>query len=201
MESLTLRTERLLLSPPEHRDAESIRRLCQDPVLSRYIPAIGQPYTLDHAVSFLDFTTHGWDSGLELTWALRRPDGELIGVISLRRDTADDVGFWLGAEYRGHGYLPEALNAVLDWAFDEANPHRVESVGWECLVGNLASAAVARKCGFTFEGEGPSRRESPDGRRLPSWQGRIRAGDAREPKPGWPGPPDGTGTIPPVHGL
>lgn len=185
MEPFDLATPRLTLSAPTADDAEAIREHCQDPVLSRYIPAIAQPYTLEKAHEFIDFTAQGWASGHELTWAIRT-EGPLLGVISLRRVTEDDVGFWLGARHRGHGYMPESLGAVLDWAFEPGNPLRVDSVGWECLVGNLASAVVARKCGFAFEGEGPGRRPSASGEHPPSWRGRIGANDSRDPKPGWP---------------
>jgi RimJ/RimL family protein N-acetyltransferase len=185
MQPFTLTTERLLLSAPAMTDIATIRDHCQDPVLSRYIPAITQPYTTEKAREFVAFTEHGWQSGEELTWGIRA-DSQLVGVISLRRVSADDIGFWLGARHRGHGFMPEAVGAVLDWAFDERNPLRVDSVGWECLVGNLASASVARKCGFRFEGEGPGRRPDGAGEHPLSWRGRITAGDSREPKPGWP---------------
>ncbi|WP_168220040.1 MULTISPECIES: GNAT family N-acetyltransferase [unclassified Salinibacterium] len=185
MQPFELRTERLVLSAPTPDDAEAIREHCQDPVLSKYIPAITQPYTLEKAEEFIAFTQQGWASGEELTWGIRA-DGQFVGVISLRRVTADDIGFWLGAKHRGHGYMPEAVHAVLDWAFDAANPLRVESVGWECLTGNLASASVARKCGFRFEGEGAGRRPDASGEHPLSWRGRIDAGDSRSVKAGWP---------------
>ncbi|MCW4385125.1 GNAT family N-acetyltransferase [Salinibacterium sp. SYSU T00001] len=185
MDSFTLATPRLKLSAPTPDDAGAIREHCQDPLLSRYIPAITQPYTLEKAREFIGFAEEGWHSGTELTWGIRAA-GDLVGVISLRRVTADDIGFWLGARHRGHGYMPEAVGAVLDWAFDPSNPLRVESVGWECLIGNTASAAVARKCGFTFEGEGPGRRADSSGEHPLSWRGRIWAADSREEKPGWP---------------
>jgi RimJ/RimL family protein N-acetyltransferase len=185
MEPFELKTGRLLLSAPTAADAEAITEHCQDPILSRYIPAITQPYTAEKAHEFITFTERGWASAEELTWGIRAA-GDLVGVISLRRLTADDIGFWLGARHRGHGYMPEAVAAVLDWAFEPENPLRVDSVGWECLVGNLPSAAVARKSGFAFEGEGPGRRADTSGEHPLSWRGRIAAGDSREPKPGWP---------------
>lgn len=168
-------------------DAEAIRDGCQDGTLARYLPSLPRPYTLADAEFFVGrVVTDGWATGSELTWAIRLPGDGLIGVIALRRITDDDVGFWLDARHRGNGHLPEALAAVLGWAFDPGNPLRMDAVGWECIVGNTASAAVARRCGFTFEGTGPGRRPLADGEHPLSWLGHIRADDSREQKPGWP---------------
>ena len=48
--------------------------------------------------------------------------------------------------------MPEALGAVADFAFDLGR----RPLLWECIPGNLASASVARKAGFTYLGEGAS---------------------------------------------
>lgn len=106
----------------------------------------------------------------------------MLGVISLRLPSRS-IGFWLGAEYRGHGYMPEALRLVADWAFGTGV---ADSIHWECLLGNIASARVARKAGFTFTGEAPSVGAYRDGTHPASWQGWLHAADSRDPKPAWP---------------
>ncbi|HEU4849483.1 MAG TPA: GNAT family N-acetyltransferase, partial [Terrimesophilobacter sp.] len=109
-------------------------------------------------------------------------DGEFIGVVGLR-ETNSMIGFWLGIEHRGHGYMPLAVTAVLDWAFSSGWR---DLVRWEAVEGNAASLAVARKTGFRYTGVGPALTPGRDGTSPQSWQGELTASDTRAPKPGWP---------------
>ncbi|MDQ4138057.1 MAG: GNAT family N-acetyltransferase [Actinomycetota bacterium] len=179
---MALRTERLVLDQPTERDVPLITEYCQDPLFERYM-ATPWPYEERHARSLVtEAVPSEWAADRSFTWAIRlAAGGPLIGMIGHRSALAD-VGFWLGAPHRGHGYMTEAVGAVVDWVFDRG----AELVAWECVVGNLASASVARKAGFRFLGEGPAHVTGRDGSRPASWHGELRPGEAREPKPGWP---------------
>ncbi len=54
----------------------------------------------------------------------------------------------MAASARGRGYLIEAANAALDFAF---GPMRLERVEWRAVTGNAASVAVAQRLGFRYE--------------------------------------------------
>jgi RimJ/RimL family protein N-acetyltransferase len=185
VEPFTLTTERLTLDELRPDDAQAIFDYCQDPDFEKYL-TIPWPYRLDDARYFItEHVPNGWASGQELTWALRT-NGELIGVVGLRTKVSHfDIGFWLGAAHRGHGYMPEAVRAAVDWAFDSG---LAAEVSWECVAGNQASAIVARKLGFTFGGTRPSVLPARDGSHPESWHGLLRASDDRGIKPGWPLP-------------
>lgn len=179
---VTLTTERLVLDQPTSADVDVIARHCADPLFERYLTT-PWPYTRDHAVAFIDgYVVDGWASDREYTWALRHA-GELVGIIGYRTERGD-IGFWVGAPHRGRGYMPEAVGGVADWLFTRS----VASIDWFCLVGNLASAAVARRAGFTFTGEQRSPHAHRDGADHAVWHGVLTATDSREPKPGWPEP-------------
>ena len=60
-----------------------------------------------------------------------------------------EVGVWLAAGARGHGYVTRAVGAMLDWALLERGLHRAE---WHCVPENAASRAVATRLGMTLEG-------------------------------------------------
>ncbi|HEU4807608.1 MAG TPA: GNAT family N-acetyltransferase [Homoserinimonas sp.] len=186
MEPFTLTTERLLLDELQPDDAQTIFEFCQDPEFERYL-TIPWPYRLGDARYFItEHVPSGWSSAQELSWAVRTSDGTLLGVVGLRSKLGRfDIGFWLGSPHRGNGYMPEAVRAVLDWAFESGV---ASEVSWECVAGNLASATVARKLGFTFGGVRPSVLPSRDGSHPESWHGLLRASDDRSPKPGWPLP-------------
>ena len=107
-----------------------------------------------------------------------------MGVISLRAEH-HDVGFWLGAPFRGRGYMSEALTAVCSYALDTLGH---DLVRWECYLGNTASAATARAAGFTYAGEAPAYVPARDGSVPMAWHGILSSSDSRERKPGWPLP-------------
>jgi RimJ/RimL family protein N-acetyltransferase len=180
MKPVTLRTARLVLDRPTADDIDRVTEFCQDPVFETYM-VTPWPYQRSDAQVFVtELVPRWWDEGSEYTWAIRF-EGELIGMIGFRTQRLD-IGFWLGAPYRGNGYMPEATNGVLDWLFTQG----FETVLWECFPGNTASVSVARKTGFTFTGVAPSIVMRRDGTHSPAWHGTISPSDSRDPKPGWP---------------
>lgn len=180
MKPVELRTPRLVLDQPTPGDRQLIYEYCQDPIFERFM-TLPWPYRQTDADFFIDaFVPAGWATAREFTWALRA-EGNFVGTIGLR-SPSNLIGFWLGAPHRGNGFMPEALHAVADWSFSCGN----EAVEWECIVGNVASAAVARKSGFTYLGEAPAEIPSRDGSRPAAWHGVLLADDTREPKAGWP---------------
>jgi len=184
MQPITLETERLVLDELRESDAQAMYEYCQDPEFERFL-TIPWPYTLADARWFItEHAPAGWADGSDLIWAIRRRDGQFLGVIGLRVKFGEHaVGYWLGREHRGTGVIPEATNAVLEWAFNTAS---LSSVSWECMVDNVASMTVARKLGFTFTETSPSTLPARDGTHPPSWHGLLRASDDRSIKPGWP---------------
>ena len=185
MKPVVLTTARLVLNQPGldqpgDGDRELITEYCRDPIFERFLTT-PWPYEPRHADYFVDeHVPRGWASDTEYTWAIRR-DGEFLGVIGYRAATSD-LGCWLGAPHRGQGVMPESATAVIDWLFGEGVPR----LGWECIVGNAASATVARKLGFSYTGEAPSALGSRDGSSPRLWHGTLAANDDRSVKEGWP---------------
>lgn len=186
MEPFPLAAGSLLLDQPKEADIPLIVEYCQDPVFERYL-TLPWPYARRDAEFFvLEYVPRGWESGSEVTWVLRGPEGTFLGVIGLRTSRAM-VGFWLGAPHRGHGYMPLAVSTVADWVF-RSGFAGLSVIRWEAVVGNTASLAVARKTGFRYEGIEPAIVVARDGSRPASWQAVLKATDDRVPKPGWPSP-------------
>jgi RimJ/RimL family protein N-acetyltransferase len=184
MTPVELRSARLVLDQPGEADVDEMTRLCQDPVFEAYL-TIPWPYERRHAEGFVrDVVPAGWETGAECTWAIRVAEGApLLGVIGWRNGRSD-VGFWLGAEHRRHGYMAEALGTVADWLFARDVP----VIRWECFAGNTASAATARAVGFRFTGEAPMEIPARDGTRPAGWHGELSPIAPRRPQPGWPIP-------------
>jgi RimJ/RimL family protein N-acetyltransferase len=186
MKPFSLSAPPLLLDQPLPADETTITEYCQDPVFERFL-TLPWPYRLGDAEYFVrEYIPRGWEKGSELTWALRGDSGAFLGAIGLRLKRGD-LGFWLGAPHRGKGLMPRAVRLVTDWVFSTGFAGLVQ-IRWECVAGNAASAAVARKTGFTFTGVGPSEVPARDGSHPESWHGVLRKGEGAEPKPGWPTP-------------
>ena len=76
-----------------------------------------------------------------------------IGYTVLERSPAGkrvEPGAFLKREYWGKGYVTEALEELLRFAFEEDGVRRVDSC---CLSDNLRSARAMEKSGLIFEGE------------------------------------------------
>lgn len=188
MTPFALSSPALTLSPPTPDDAARVAEYCTDPDFESLL-TIPWPYTPAHAVTFVtDFVPRGWETGREVTWALREhADGPLIGLISLRFETiaAGMLGYWLGAPHRRRGHMSEAVRLVTEWAFGPQGGG-LQQLRWECIVGNVASAALARSSGFGFTGTGPADVRARDGGRPESWHGVLDRLDSRDEKAGWP---------------
>ena len=180
MEPVTLQSGRLLLSPPTMDDVDAIVAYCQDPLFEQYLTT-PWPYARDDALIFIDLVAGWWRAESEFTFGIRHPAGDLLGMIGWR--TRGDVGFWIGAEHRGQGYMVEALATVVDWVFRELG---AEQIDWECVPGNVASARTARAAGFRYTGLAPAIVARRDGSFLDAWHGVLRRDDNRTPQPGWP---------------
>ena len=97
----------------------------------------------------------GWKSGRAYVFLIRRlKDGKLVGGVSLTNVRAwpansASLGYWLGADYQGHGFMQEGVGAVCDWAFGELQWFRIEA---GILASNLRSRKVLETNGFREEG-------------------------------------------------
>lgn len=184
MEKVQLRTKRLLLEAPSLPDVDAITAACQDPEIQRRVP-IPVPYTRSEAEGYVTaYSASGWASGKSCTWAIRI-DGEFAGAISLDGigSARAEIGYWMAPQFRGRGLLTEAAQAVLDFGF-ASSPEGLglRRIEWRAFAGNIASARVARRVGFQFEG---TLRLGAMGRlaREDDWVAGILAEDARIPTP------------------
>jgi RimJ/RimL family protein N-acetyltransferase len=146
---IELATARLVLSAPTVDDVDAIHAACQDPDIRRFT-TVPSPYRRSDAEAFVALVAGWWATDVEYTWAIR--DGaSLVGMIGLHaiRDGAAEIGYWMAPAGRGRGLLTEAANAVLDFAF---GPMRLQRVEWRAVTDNPASARVAQRLGFRYEG-------------------------------------------------
>lgn len=138
--SKVLTTPRLILRPPQMEDADAllrIRSLATPPAEARkavasMIDELKKPFTFHWVI-----TLEGEVIGRIKAWDVNPYNGYL------------QLGYDIGAEYRSHGYMTEAVQAVVRFMLTEAKANRVY-----CSVraGNTASRRVCVKAGMTHEG-------------------------------------------------
>ncbi len=156
--SLRLDTERLTLRLPRHADYRSWAALRE---ASRDFLVPWEPtWAADH-LTRKSFTGRvywaqralGQGTAVPL-FIFRREDETLLGAITLdniRRGPAQSatLGYWIGAAYARQGFMREAIEAVVHYAFRGQDLSRVEAA---CLPENVASRGVLEKAGFKYEG-------------------------------------------------
>ena len=153
-----LRGQHVLLRPPVMDDFKAWVELRQN---SRAFLEPWEPVWSAHEFSRSSFR-HRLKIYREWTWQDRSHSFfifkietlELIGAINLsniRRgaEQSASTGYWIGEKYARYGYMSEAMQLMLDFAYHELNLHRVEAA---CLPRNLPSQGLLKKTGFAQEG-------------------------------------------------
>lgn len=153
-----IETERLTLRPPVHADYRAwseLRRQSLD-FLVPWEPA----WAPDH-LTRKAFTNRVYWANRSLTtgsalplFIERRADRTFLGAITLdniRRGPAQDgtLGYWIGQPHARQGYMREAIEATVHYAFDTLDLSRIQAA---CLPENAASRGVLEKSGFKYEG-------------------------------------------------
>lgn len=117
--------------------------------------------------------------------------GLFAGVVSLSMTSGRiaSMGVWTARGARGMGYTAEACRLVLDFAFrepKESDPKDLPSglglsrIEWRAMVGNEASAGLAQRLGFSYEGLSRRALSTVNGRLLDVWIAGRLAGDTGE---------------------
>jgi RimJ/RimL family protein N-acetyltransferase len=158
---LTL-SDGFFLSPVERSDREDIVEHLQVREIWRNTLYIPYPYTKDDADAWIEERlAHRTDQPRPVTFALRRSDGTLIGVVGA--DHLDvgtthraNIGYWLAKPYWGRGLMTRAACRYTQYALTQLEVTRLTA---EVFVWNEASARVLEKVGFRREGRLRKHRE------------------------------------------
>ena len=135
-----IRTFRLTLRPLQTEDVESLVRIRSQPMslvearktVAAMVDELGKPFTFHWVITLDDAVI-----GRIKAWDVNPYNGYL------------QLGYDIGPEYRGNGYMTEAVKAVICFMLLEAQANRVF-----CTVraGNAASRRVCEKAGMRLEG-------------------------------------------------
>ena len=159
---LHLRTERLQLVPAtlelaraELADARRLEKLLGAHVPPSWPPPLNDEKTQRWTVT--ELAAHPGDVGWYAWYFLHREHGELraVGVGGFRGkpgpDGAVEVGYSIVPESHRFGFAPEAVRALVAWAFTHPEVARVVAHTLPTLT---PSMRVLEKCGFAAAGAG-----------------------------------------------
>lgn len=145
--------ERVAIRRPTAADCREFIRLMQQ---SRdfHHPWCFPPTTEARFVAYLESRERDNQDGFLICHAARNA---ILGVINLNEIVRGGfqsayLGYYIGAPYAGQGYMREALKLVIDYAFHDLGLHRLEA---NIQPANVASIALATRCGFHKEGVSP----------------------------------------------
>lgn len=144
-------TSRLSLRAISETDLDDFYAIYSNPEVMRYWSTPPLP-NKDAARTLIDEIHHDVDRNEILKWGIAL-DGRLIGSVTLFHmdltHRRSEIGYALGRAYWGNGYMQETLTAVINYAFDALNLHRIEA---DVDPRNHASVRTLERLGFLREG-------------------------------------------------
>ncbi|MCB0355993.1 MAG: GNAT family N-acetyltransferase [Bdellovibrionales bacterium] len=147
----TFTTKRLYLRGVELTDADTYQKNFSDYEVIRHLShLVPWPYPENGVYDFLkDVILPNQGTG-RWTWAifLKENRENVIGVVDLwRKGCPENRGFWLAKKYWGKGFMTEAVQPVIEYAFKELN---FEKLIFANAVGNIRSRRIKEKTGARY---------------------------------------------------
>ena len=145
--TVTLESERLLLRKCMESDyKDSFKYCCSDPELARLQSFDVHENDQVTKRSFKEKEEQYKVDNMFYEWAVvRKEDNQFMGEIALVHYNEEynslELGYHLGKAFRGHGYMQEALNRILKFAFEELDVDQVYAL---ILNDNNSSKKVAK---------------------------------------------------------
>lgn len=144
----TFETKRLILKQISLSDVKSYARYFIDYDVIRFLSHIVPwPYPENGVENFIESYLLPKQGKGFWTWGifLKSNPKELIGSIDLWVEgILEHRGFWLGKKFWNRGIMTEAMNPILDFAFETVD---FEEIIFSNAVGNIASRKVKEKTG------------------------------------------------------
>ena len=148
-----LDTRDLHLRPSRMDDAEGLFAMLSDPESMKYWS--DQPISdIKDAIQVLREDTESDAKGLSMCWSILRKDqNEMIGKCILfnfsQKNHRAEIGYILNRNYWRQGLTQQALEALIEFAFNTLKLHRIEA---DVDPQNVGSLGILEKLGFEREG-------------------------------------------------
>lgn len=154
LEDFHYESGRIVLAPPcdKHWEEWAVLRESSRKFLTPWEPTWPDNIlTKDFYQKWVKDHRADWHAGLAYGFSIFHGKSRaLMGGVNLnhvRRGVLSNasLGYWMGEAYAGQGYMQEAAQAALEFAFGPLSLHRLEAA---CLPSNHPSRAVLARCDF-----------------------------------------------------
>jgi len=147
-----LESKRLRFRKLTNADAPEILVLRGNPETMQFIP---RPLIKDieGALAHIKMINDKIDENIDINWAVTEKGSDTcIGIMGFYRTQPEhyrtELGYMITPEHWGKGYVTEAVNVLLDFAFNSLQFHSIEAV---IDSRHIASERVLQKVGFVKE--------------------------------------------------
>ncbi len=141
--SAAITTPRLELRSLVAADAGALQAVTDHPAVTTMVSFLPTPFTIGAATALIDRMAAGRDLFLGI-WCQTARD--LVGVVGLHeRDSAIEIGYWIGERHQGQGFATEAGHAVLERLTMDGGGSPIVA---RCRPDHRASRRVLEKLGF-----------------------------------------------------
>lgn len=149
--------ERVVLRPLEGHDAAAYVEACADPDTRQWLSRIPVPCTLVDAATYIGSREEQHAADLGVYWCAADPATDrLLGAFGLtdidHHSNSADLGYLMHPAARGRGIATAAVRQICRYALSSTNGLGLRRLGIQVAAGNVASARVAEKAGFTRTG-------------------------------------------------
>ncbi len=144
------KTKRLILKPITLDDVQAYEKGFVDYEVIRHLAAhVPWPYPKGGVHEFLAHHILPAQGKSNWCWGLflKANSKDLIGSLEIRLSKTDNRGFWLAKQHWGKGYMSEAVEPVMTYAFEELN---FEKMIFTNAKGNQRSRRIKEKTGAKF---------------------------------------------------
>jgi RimJ/RimL family protein N-acetyltransferase len=152
-------TQRLIIRNMHPSDASSMSLHANNPRVTKGMSlAFPDPYTLAAANNWINMNINIPQID---NWCIceRSSPGVVIGGIGIKpgadlESHTAEVGYWVGEEFWGRGYVTEALEGLTEWFFLErkAEGKQLRKLWGSVYSTNIGSIRCFEKCGYVKEG-------------------------------------------------
>lgn len=149
----TLKTDRLILREIRAEDDQAFFQIFSDPSVMQYMDFLPHQ-SIDETRLSINRTLEQYRRKMSIKWVIiRQEDDTAMGSCDLFRIDKDhhhaEIGYKLHPSLWRQGIMRETATAILTYAFEQMELHRVEA---ETAPDNTASKKLLESLGFAYEG-------------------------------------------------
>ncbi|MEQ8673750.1 MAG: GNAT family protein [Aggregatilineales bacterium] len=179
-----IETDRLCLRRITVDDTSAWAVVFEHPDVTRFLVDFDTSISTRQAVEeIIQWADTIYEKRMGIRWAITlKADDAFIGSCGFHLYSAHnrcaEIGYELHRDHWQQGIMTEALMSVLQFGFEFLKLHRIEA---NVTAGNLASAGLLRRFGFTMEGTWRDK-VFADGKFHDLWQFSILENEMRQAK-------------------